>query len=273
MGRPIEFTELKPKIWQTLHATYESLSASSSAPGQVLAALAADLTRFGFSEGDSARIAAAFMKSFDSIRGALALNEADPSVPDYESAASPSGKLRLALTEQDVSCMRAILADEPSYDARRLLVAFAAWDRANYHRTGWIRYDRQSIMCLAGLSGLRPRDQEALTQRLHRGCGLDMQVVGSNSPIPCFRLSWLEEEPPTCDPSNPLIDLGPLSPSAIAFATCETLGLPPTAKPGEGKAKGKGKAEEGKGRKKAKGGGGNDENENENENEKEGQSR
>lgn len=255
MSRPIEFTELKPKVWQTLHATYESLLSSSSTPDQVLAALAADLPQFGFSEGDSSRIAAAFMKSFDSIRDALALNEADPSVPDYESAASPSGKLRLTLSEQDISCMKAILADEPSYDARRLLVAFAAWDRANYHHTGWIRYDRQSIMCLAGLSSLRPRDQEALTQHLHREYGLDMQVVGSNSPIPCFRLSWLEEEPPVGDPSNQLLDLGPLSPSAIAFATCETLGLPPTAKPAE---KGGGKKGKGERKKKAKAEEGND---------------
>lgn len=270
MGRPIEFTELKPKIWQTLHATYESLLSSSSTPDQVLAALAADLPQFGFSEGDSSRIAAAFMKSFDCIRDALALNEDNPAVPDYESAASPSGKLRLTLSEQDISCMKAILADEPSYDARRLLVAFAAWDRANYHHTGWIRYDRQSIMCLAGLSSLRPRDQEALTQHLHREYGLDMQVVGSNSPIPCFRLSWLEEEPPVGDPSNQLLDLGPLSPSAIAFATCETLGLPPTAKPEEAKAKGKGKRKKRAGTKE-----GNDANANANANanDKEGQSR
>ena len=238
-NRPMEFTELKPKIWQTLHATHESLSSSSSTPAEVLAALTADLARFGFSEEDSAKIASAFKKSFDAIHDALACGYADPSVPEYESAASPSGKLRLTLTEQDVSCMKAILADEPSYDARRLLVAFAAWDRANPHHTGWIRYDRQSIMCLAGLSGLRPRDQEALTQHLHREYGLDMQVVGSNSPIPCFRLSWLEEEPPIGDPSNKPLDLGPLSPSAIAYATCETLGLPPTAKQAEPRKRGK----------------------------------
>lgn len=235
MNRPIEFTELKPKIWQTLHATYESLSTASSTPAQVLAALAADLPQFGFSEDDSSRIASAFMKSFDSIRDALAADAADPSVPDYESAASPSGKLRLTLSAQDVSCMKAILADEPSYDARRLLVAFAAWDRANYHHSGWIRYDRQAIMCLAGLSSLRPRDQEALTQLLHREYGLDMQVVGSNSPIPCFRLSWLEEEPPIGQ-SNPIQDVGPLSPASVSYAVCEVLGLPPTAGPDAGRS-------------------------------------
>lgn len=237
MTRPIEFTELKPKIWQTLHATYESLSTASSTPAQVDDALAADLAQFGFSDSDAFRVAGAFRRSFDSIREAIA--ECGPeaaSAPDYESAASPSGKLRLTLSAQDVSCMKAILADEPSYDARRLLVAFAAWDRANYHHSGWIRYDRQAIMCLAGLSSLRPRDQEALTQLLHREYGLDMQVVGSNSPIPCFRLSWLEEEPPIGDPSNAAIDLGPLSPSAIAFATCETLSLPPTAGPDAGRS-------------------------------------
>ena len=56
-----------------------------------------------------------------------------------------------------------------------------------------------------------------------------MQVVGSNSPIPCFRLSWMEEEPPTSQ-SNPIQDIGPLAPASVSYTVCEVLGFPPSMK-------------------------------------------
>ena len=223
-SRPVEFTELKPRIWQQLHSIYEA-HASLTAE-EVTELLIPPLENAGFSAADSARIAEAFVRSFDAIAEAKELGE-DDSSPDYESAACPSGKVRLSLSLLDINCLRAMLADEPSYDARRLLVAFAAWDRAHPHPSGWIRYDRPAIMCLAGLSGLRPSEQEALTQLLHRSYGLDMQVVGSNTPIPCFRLSWLAEEEPIGQ-SNPIQDVGPLAPASVSYAVCEVLGLPPT---------------------------------------------
>lgn len=222
-SRPIEFTELKPRIWQQLHSIYEAHASLTSK--EVTELLIPPLENAGFSTADSARIADAFVRSFDAIAEAKELGE-DDSSPDYESAFSPSGRVRLTLSLLDVNCLRAMLADEPSYDARRLLVAFAAWNRAHPHSSGWIRYDRPAIMCLAGLSGLRPSEQESLTQLLHRSYGLDMQVVGSNSPIPCFRLSWMEEEPPTGQ-SNPIQDVGPLAPASVSYAVCEVLGLPP----------------------------------------------
>lgn len=250
-SRPVEFTELKPRIWQQLHSIYEAHASLTSK--EVAELLVPPLENAGFSSGDSARIAEAFVRSFDAIAEAKELGE-DDSSPDYESAACPSGKVRLILSLLDVNCLRAMLADEPSYDARRLLVAFAAWDRAHPHPSGWIRYDRPAIMCLAGLSGLRPSEQEALTQLLHCSYGLDMQVVGSNSPIPCFRLSWMEEEPPIGQ-SNPIQDVGPLAPASVSYAVCEALGLPPSMrqpaaqkKPRKGKGPGK-KAKE-KGRRK-----------------------
>ena len=225
-SRPVEFTELKPRIWQQLHSIYEAHASLTSK--EVAGLLVPPLENAGFSAADSSRIADAFVRSFNAIAEARELGE-DDSSPDYESAFSPSGKVRLALSLLDINCLRAMLADEPSYDARRLLVAFAAWDRAHPHPSGWIRYDRPAIMCLAGLSGLRPSEQEALTKLLHRSYGLDMQVVGSNSPIPCFRLSWMEEEPPTSQ-SNPIQDIGPLAPASVSYTVCEVLGLPPAMK-------------------------------------------
>lgn len=238
---PIEFTELKPRIWQQLHSIYEAHGGPSADPSALAALLVPPLENAGFASADAQRIADSFVRSFNAIGEAKALGEA-PDAPDYESAASPSGKLRLSLSLQDINCLKGILSDEPSYDARRLLVAFAAWDRANPHPSGWIRYDRPAVMCLAGLSNLRPSGQEALTQLLHRSYGLDMQVVGSNSPIPCFRLSWMEEEPPIFDASNPLQDIGPLSPAMVAYAVCEVLGLPPSAPQANAARKAKRKA-------------------------------
>lgn len=246
-SRPIEFTELKPRIWQQLYSIYEAHA--SLAPKEVAALLVPPLENAGFSAADSARIAEAFVRSFDAIAKAKELGE-DDSSPDYESVSSPSGKVRLTLSLLDINCLRALLADESSYDARRLLVAFAAWDRAHPHPSGWVRYDRPAIMCLAGLSGLRPSEQEALTQLLHRSYGLDMQVVGSNSPIPCFRLSWMEEEP-LIGQSNPTQDIGPLTPTSISYAVCEVLGLQP-ATPKKNRSPRKRKADAGKGKKEDK---------------------
>ena len=223
-SRPIEFTELKPRIWQQLQSIYEAHASLTSK--EITELLIPPLENAGFSAADSARVADAFVRSFDAIAEARARGE-DDSSPEYESAFSPSGGVRLTLSLLDVNCLRAMLADEPSYDARRLLVAFVAWDRAHPPPSGWIRYDRPAIMCLAGLSGLRPSEQETLTQLLHRSYGLDMQVVGSNSPIPCFRLSWLAEEEPIGQ-SNPIQDVGPLAPASVSYAVCEVLGLPPT---------------------------------------------
>ena len=253
MHRPIEFTELKPRIWQQLHSIYEAHKGADSTPESLAALLVPPLENAGFSADDSAKIAASFVRSFDAVEDAKALGAAQDA-PDYESAGSPSGKLRLTLSLLDVNCLRAMLADEPSYDARRLLVAFAAWDRANPHPSGWIRYDRAAIMCLAGLANLRPSEQEALTQLLHRSYGLDMQVVGSNSPIPCFRLSWLEEEPPMLPPLNPPQDIGALSPASVAYATCEVLGLPPVGEAKTGRRNKGGRKADNNGKKTNEGG-------------------
>lgn len=240
-SRPIEFTELKPRIWQQLHSIYEAHASLTSK--EIAALLVPPLENAGFSAADSALTADAFVRSFDAIAEARRLGE-DQDSPDYESASSPSGKVRLTLSLLDINCLRAMLADEPSYDARRLLVAFAAWDRAYPHPSGWIRYDRPAIMCLAGISGSRPSEQEGLTQLLHRSYGLDMQVVGSNSPIPCFRLSWLEEEEPIGQ-SNPIQDIGPLSPASVSYTVCEVLGLPPSVNTNHSRAaKGKKPARE-----------------------------
>ena len=46
-----------------------------------------------------------------------------------------------------------------------------------------------------------------------------MQVVGSNSPIPCFKIEWMKTQPSVEEPDtpNPLVAVGTYSPSTIEY--------------------------------------------------------
>ena len=72
-----------------------------------------------------------------------------------------------------------------------LMVAFTAHALSNYHPSGWIKYDKKEIIALARLTKLTSAEQEKLTQALHSSFGVDMRVVGSAQPIPCYALPWL----------------------------------------------------------------------------------
>ena len=123
----------------------------------------------------------------------------------------------------------AIVKEDPQI--ARLLVAFAAYARAYPHSSNWIHYDKKTIMYLAGLEKLRVQEQQSLTNYLHEHYNLNMQVVGSTQPIPCFRFEWQASQPRVSTlvdedgvvivkedgtPANPLIILGPLTPKTIS---------------------------------------------------------
>lgn len=61
---------------------------------------------------------------------------------------------------------------EPLY--KNLLVAFLLFYRANYHQSGWIKYDRKMIFYLAGIQKWSSARQEKATAFLHQKCGLNM---------------------------------------------------------------------------------------------------
>lgn len=98
---------------------------------------------------------------------------------------------------------------------KALLLAFVVFYRKDYHPTGWVRYDKKNIFHLAGVSRLSASTQERLTTKLHTLCSLDMRVVGSNQPIPCFTISWLNDQLPPGSPDNPFVTLSELSPSGL----------------------------------------------------------
>jgi len=101
-----------------------------------------------------------------------------------------------------------------SRQCKTLLLSLIVFYRYNYHPSNWVHYDRKNIFFLAGLHTKTAEQQGVLTQYLHRFCGLNMRVVGSNQPIVCYDFAWMHDQPPAGD-ANPLITLGPLSPASL----------------------------------------------------------
>lgn len=97
-----------------------------------------------------------------------------------------------------------------------LVVAFTAHALSAYHPSGWIRYDKKQIFTAAKINKLSSQDQESLTRQLHNDFGLDMRVVGSNQPIPCYNIPWLVAPPPDSSISS-------LQMSAIATAIIDKI--------------------------------------------------
>lgn len=146
-----------------------------------------------------------------------------PGTLPFLSAASPSSQAYVS--RQDLEYYIAALNTTPdlSPQIRRALLAFAAFYRRNYHPKKWVRYDRKSILFLAGLSDMSTAAQEDLTTTLHKEYGLDLRVIGSKSPVSCFYFEWMAAQPtPGIDPSNPYIDLGPYTPQTISATAIKT---------------------------------------------------
>ena len=119
----------------------------------------------------------------------------------------------------DIKLLKEKLLHEPSPDIRRLLVAYCVYARSNPHPSFWIKDDKKVIEFLASVQKFKVPERISLTNRLHTCYNLDMRVVGSNNPIPCFRISWQAEQPPINTDENPMVFIGPFNPATIsAFA-------------------------------------------------------
>lgn len=129
---------------------------------------------------------------------AMAQIEAEKAAVPPEFSEEESEKIKKLLKE-NAQGIRDALKNEPNGEVFRvgkdpaadLLVAFTAHALSNYHPSGWIKYDKKAIIALARLSKLPMAEQEKLTQQLHSSFGIDMRVVGSAQPIPCYALPWL----------------------------------------------------------------------------------
>ena len=196
-----QFIQLQPRKWKDIYTLYFSLT--DKTPEERLEAVNQHLIAAGFDPEQAASISSSLLKTFTPELTESFMTEEDEA----------------ALSLYDIQRLKEKLLHEPSQDIRRLLVAFLVYARANPHPSFWIKNDKKVINFLASIQKLKVSEQIYLTNQLHTCYNLDMRVVGSTQPIPCFRISWQADQPPIDSEENPLVLIGPLNPATIkAFA-------------------------------------------------------
>ena len=203
-----QFMQLQPKKWKEIYSLYLSRDISDliNCPPEefYINAIKEYLLTQGFDDKFATYIATTMIKAFnEEFKQQFMEYETDPDLAEAR------------LTVQDIKELKSRLLHESSPDIRRLLVTYAVYARANPHPSFWIKNDKKVINFLASIQKLKVSEQISLTNRLHILYNLDMQVVGSKQPIPCFRLSWQANQPTPNTPENPLVLLGPLNPATI----------------------------------------------------------
>lgn len=205
-----EFLQLQPKKWKEIYSLYFDISQYINIPTreEQINNIKKYLMERDFDDAMATYIANTLLDSFNrSFKNYFIEQDENPENTEAK------------LTIQDIQQLKARLLHESSPDVRRLLVAYLVYARANPHPSNWIKNDKKVIHFLASIQKLKVSDQILLTNRLHNLYNLDMRVVGSNQPIPCFRISWQADQPAPNTEENFLVYLGPLNPATIkAFA-------------------------------------------------------
>lgn len=249
----LEFQELKPKFWQALYSIYLVHKNDNTTLEERTQILKGAIIPFGYQEDMALQIATAFISLFDSIEGGeekdkesgerdcdggaqeggeekqdLSLAQSNGTTPQINAPTyiDSSNQIEAHLSVLDIKELKTFALQDPDNRAAlRLLVAFAIYARANPHPSHWIKYDRATIFFLADLQDLKTSEQERLTKYLHEYYNLNMQVIGSNTPLPCFKLKWMAEQPNPFveDTSNPLVAVGNYSPATISHLMQNTF--------------------------------------------------
>ena len=225
-----EFQELKPKFWQTLYSIYLVHNNDNTTLEERVQILKGAIIPFGYQEDIATQIATAFISLYDSINGIKHKDKEEKEDKGDSDGDDDSkkgdGPINTRLSVLDIKELKTFALQDPDNRAAlKLLVAFAIYARANPHPSHWIKYDRATIFFLADLQELKTSEQERLTKYLHEYYNLNMQVVGSNTPIPCFKIKWMAEQPDPLayDTSNPLVDVGNYSPVTISHLMQNTF--------------------------------------------------
>ena len=191
----MEIKALKSKLWQTLYSVNKEHEEKDTETRVKI--LSSVLIPFGFNDET---IREAIAREFIKLITRVTL------VDETEEAA------QLALI--DIERLKKIVASlRLSRDESSLLLTLTLYARKFYHPSGWIKYEKNELQYEAGLTKLKEEEWERVTRALYNHNLFTLQVVGSNSPIPCFKLSFLEE---VNEKTNPLIDVGIFSPVGIA---------------------------------------------------------
>lgn len=207
----LPFTKLRPtaasRITQQLIEAYQT-SKLTKTDDEAVQILKDSLLANSFSEQQADLIAPSllhyfreaerqeFIQSIDVMETIIeALPDAQKEDQDFLSSMSSEASLTdhpLLLSDQDINWLKENLKEELNLNVSLLIVAFAAFARSHPHRSDWIHYDKKEIFSLAGrqIAKLSVKDQQSLTKEIHDKYGLNMQVVGSMQPIPCFQFDW-----------------------------------------------------------------------------------
>lgn len=211
-----QFLDLEPTKFQELYSLLTTLN-TNTPPQEIKEALASHISSWGISQKMAQQISSAFYTHYCATLPTAATG------PAFLSATAPTSDA--LISRQDLEYYIAALNTDPDLplQIRRALLTFAVFYRRNYHPKKWVRYDRKSILFLAGLSDMSSSSQEELMTTLHKDFGFELRVIGSKSPVSCFYFEWMAEQPfPGLDSSNPLINLGPYAPQTIAAAADKT---------------------------------------------------
>lgn len=226
-----QFFGMKSREFKDLYFLYLDLCVAKLKKEEILQSLSQSMiTSFGFPESVSTKVAkilyekfsdASFVSSFCDLQGITPkFSEQQASVSLKYDTPEESDDIwgqMLFMTTTDYERYKTMTSVDPniSPELKHLLLAFMSVYRRNFHKSGWVKYDRKAIMHLAGLQGISTKALEELTQYLHQEYGLEMQVVGSNSPIPCFKFQWMFEQQQPGSHINQFLDFGRLSPETI----------------------------------------------------------
>lgn len=218
-----DFLELKSPEAQAVYATYMTCISDGASDKETIAAITQTMLNELHLVPEVAENAAKVAyERFVSGAFQNTLLEVNPTT---ESDSDSPLALRITLSDYwQITTFCASLPDV-STDICRLLLALTVFYRYHYHPSNWVRYDRKNIFYLAGLHRKPVASQEALTQYLHVHCGLQMRVVGSNQPIVCYDCEWLHDQPTPGDVANPFLNLGPMTPTALAEAVTKLLNV------------------------------------------------
>ena len=141
-------------------------------------------------------------------------------VPSTSDSAGDNSPRLAYLTEKDLETFELLTSQDPQVTPylKRLLLALIIYYRRNFHHSGWVRYAREEIFFLASLQDMPPKTKEELTQHLFQEYGFALRVIGSNNPIPCYKIDWLFEQP-----ASESICVGPYLPETVNKLLLESM--------------------------------------------------
>ena len=219
---PREFIELQTPEIQYLYSIYKDYVKQKFTISEIRAAMVQELVQhYGFSQQIASIIFKEVIHFFcsphfiDTYITTITDANTLTNIATHVNKKINTPHISLTLKDYERFTEKIALDDQMTNQLKRLLLSFIVFYRDNYHSTGWVRYDRNNIFYLAGLSKISTKQQEKMVNYLHLNYNLDMRVVGSTQPIPCYKIDWLYDQENVGKMSNPFLSFGPMSPQNL----------------------------------------------------------